>query len=291
MQSFLSFSGTVLQVDFMSTQTQESKVIKVPLSDVHVWTPSGEEVWTGNVYALKAQKDRKTVTSYSQPHAVDYAGQLGGLVPSSGLWYQARKRLQKENPDVEKDFVTGVLEDTSTLWKYLKIGQKFADGLLIQYPFANEDGSDFVRDEKGIPKGRQIWQMTLPVGDFYINKMPQELATFANTLYGTEDAIGKLPDYAYFWANAGSIKPGVERRAFRGCWDWSGRAYGRVSVLGLWAPSNRFSDVGFRVFEGGDSIKDVDARKRRLIVEAGSMAEAERYASALRESNVPFVEE
>lgn len=276
----------------MSETTQTEPLAKIPLSNVYIWTPSGEEVWSGRVYPKKAQQDDSTITGYQQWEAIKHGKQMGGFVPSAGLLYQTRAKLEKENPVVEEDFITGDLEDTATLWRYLKIGENWADGLLIQYPLPNEDGTDFLRDEKGIPKARQIFQMALPVRDSYVGKMPPELDMFANTLYGMQDTRSLLPDYAFVWVNPSSIKSCVEKRALRGGWYLAPRERRRVDVPGPLAPAHRHSPVSFRVFEGGEElIKDVDARRRRLIVETKSMEDAERYAAELRNLGIPFAEE
>lgn len=235
----------------------------VPVADVYVWTPSGVEVWSGNVGARKAQLNGTTITRYSQPQAIRYATQKGRFVASSGLWYQTRLRLEKEMPEVESDFVTGEAEDTSTVLVFLKTGEKYADGLFVQYPVPNAGGTDSERDEKGIPKARQIFQMALPVRNSNVKDMPIELDPFLNTIYGMEDARKRLPDFAYVW-----VIPEGERRVLRSAWSWPHREDRRVIVRGYWAPADRFSDVGFREFEGGeDSITAVDERRRKLIVE------------------------
>ncbi len=268
-------------------QTEGQALVKVPLAGVRVWTPGkdykgDEEAWSGNVYAKKAELNGMTLKAYPQWEEIAHAREIGGFEPSSGLWYQTRARLQTESPDIEKDFITGMLEGTATLWKYLKVedGKSWADGLFINYPVPNADGTDFERDEKGIPKARQVWQMALPVKDSYVNGMPPELDTFANTLYGMQDSRVQLPDYAFVWVNPSSIKHGVEKRALRSGWGLARRADRRVDVSGYLGPAGRSSLVSFRVFESGeDSIKDADARRRKLIVEARSMKKAIRKRS------------
>lgn len=230
---------------------------KVYVANVTLWTPSGEERWSGYVTEKKAQLNGRTITKYQQREAISHAIQQNGFIPSSGLWHQSLSRLEKERPDVEEDFITGESEDTSAVLKFLKVGEKYADGLFIQYPFVNSDCTDFERDEKRVPKARQIWQMALPVNDSYVHRLPEELDTFVNTLYGMSDARKQLPDYAYV-----SITPEGERRVLRSDWDWLPREGRRVLAGGDWRPADRVSDVGFRVFDGGeDSIRDVDARK------------------------------
>jgi|GEM_PF-4818588 len=244
---------------------------KIEVVGLPIWTPGrdgrgDEERYTGRVHAKKAAEGGSVLTGYSRPQAVGYAAKHGGLVPSSGLWYQTRARLEAEGNPVEKDFITGPLEDTATLFRVLRVWRNYADCLLIQYPLLNAEGTDSVRDERGIPRAKQIWQTALPVSSEYFAEMSPDFAVFANILFGTDDAQRKLP-FARFYLGKAPV-PGEERRVLRSSWGWAPKDR-RVDVNGALGPSARHSDVGFRVFEGGeDSIREVDARRRRLIVEA-----------------------
>jgi hypothetical protein len=282
-------------VIIMAQVSTDIKTGKIPLSGVPVWTPGkdgkgDQELWSGNVYAQKAELDDNVITNYSQPQEIAFSKSIKGFQPSSGLWYQTRVKLQKENPDVEENFITGHLERVATLWRVLKVGEKCLDVLLVQYPFAVAGGKDFERDERGVPKARQVWQMAAPKENTYVTQAPADVITFFKTLYGVEN-LAQVPDNAYFYA--GDVPaPGEERAALRSDWGWHHREGRRVNVHGVWRPSGRYSLVGFRVFEGGEgAIKDVDARKGRLIVEASSMDDAKRYADTLRELGIPFSEE
>ena len=94
----------------MPGTSAEKQAEKIYLKDVYVWTPGSDgkgeqEVWSGHVYAKKAQTpDGNTITAYSMPGEISYARKMGGFQPSSGLWYQSRARLENENSGVEENF-------------------------------------------------------------------------------------------------------------------------------------------------------------------------------------------
>lgn len=275
-------------------------MVKTFLAAVPVWTPSGTEYWSGYV-RLGKEKDvgdvAPNLTSLSQPGEIAYARRSAGFLPSPGLRYQAVATLAKDRRErfvdgfardlAVQSFVSDIAEDSSTVLKFLRIGAKYADGLVIQYPVVNADGTDFERDEKGIPKGRQTWQMALPIKHHPVSAMGDEFDPFLNTMFGMEGARKMIRDSGFGMV---VVEPVGERRVI--CSPWYGPPdIERLNSLGcVKEPFVQSDQIGFRLFEGGEGFIIDQERKKRYVVEAAP-EEAERYASLMREHGIPFREE
>ena len=135
--------------------------------------------------------------------------------------------------------------------------------------------------------------MALPIYAHHFKKIPKELKTFTDTVYGVEDAVRVLPLYDVgIWAYSKNIplKEGTERQALRGSWRSSHLEAMRGDVIGDSSPKHMQCNV--HVFEGGkDAVRGVDARRRRFIIETTDAEESRGYTNGLTSLGIAFVTE
>lgn len=167
---------------------------------------------------------------------------------ASGEWSRVLESLEKIKPELAESMITGAYEMTATFADYTHgktsgNGKQFS-GLLIELPEVKDDG--LVAGSDGIIKARRVFEIPLPIRGDYVKKLVAEapdLARFFNAIYGKEDAIKTLPDYAYF---AIDDNPTQIRTLLRGHWYCGGRESRRVYVDGLWGPSDSDERVASR---------------------------------------------
>jgi len=189
-----------MEVAEVLQRVQYKKIVTgelVDLCEMYIWTPDGG-------YTAKLLIDPEKMpgnTTY-----LDIVIQARQREPAqrpviSGEWHQARKILQKTEPEVEKKMITGFIERTGTVLDYShgrkKKKKNWYDGHVIQLPEVDEDGN-FIRDEKGMLVARDIFEMALPTKSDYVKNYPPELNPFFNAIYGEEDVMQQLPDHARF---------------------------------------------------------------------------------------------
>ncbi len=223
-----------------------TRVVQLP-KPLEIWTPDGS--YRGPTIIDRSKMPTNQTLFQTTKEAKESRYPLTEVF-TSGEWFQILLALETMHSPVAGDMVTGPYERTSTLLDYEHGTRrdKWHDGLVIQLPEFDGRGN-FVPDEKGIPKGRHIWEMALPIESICIENMPPELDEFLNTIYGMENARKQLPGEAYFYA-----KPLEIRNLLRGYWDWPSRGSRRANVGGTWRPSRSSEDVASRVGGRGKII-------------------------------------
>lgn len=171
------------------------------------------------------------------------------FLPTSAQWSTAREYLQQNNPEVEKDFISGECEWVDSLLAFpnkdrtysprLKISgiKKGKHPLLVEQSTVERDGDDYVITEGNV---REVPQLPLKSG--FIQAWSKEL--------GLPTKVGENPnekfERAYFNVDADYDYHEGLRALLRGHWFLADRA-GRFGTVALWDPSHSHSYVGFRL--------------------------------------------
>ncbi len=231
-----------------------------------IWTPDG--VYKGPTI-IDRRKMPVSQTLFQTTR--EAASRYPAMAPlTSGEWFQtllALERLAEELENEEEtqaeaaayratveDMKTGFYERTSTLLHYPETGLsvEWHNGFFIELPEFDEGTGELIPDEKGVPKGRRIREMALPIQSGYVKGMPAELMPFANAIYGMNEASKQLPVYSFFNSLG---KPKGTVNLLRGLWRWRRRENRRVYVNGHWRPSRSNGDVASRVGGYGKIIQ------------------------------------
>ena len=258
------------------------------VSNVKVWTPSGEEVWSGYADLPKGIGRPNYFLGDSDARAV------GAFTPSSGLLYRALMKMSDQNTfDLKKwrpDF-DGVA--TSTIIHPLQNRGSYAEIVMIQYPFLNQEESGFERDARGVPKGRQRWEMAMPIGDYYLTKLDKQFDPFVDALFGMEGSRDALAGkYASVITQHDGehvvtrfMRFGPPDEAFLNTIDCT------INPSQYEQPDKIPRSYRHIIFRDGENlIRNTEAVKKRLVVEA-LPEDAARYASQMAEAGIPFSEE
>jgi len=180
------------------------------------------------------------------------------FLPTSSQWSTAREYLQQNNPELEKDFISGAYEWVDSLLAFPNKDKQYSSRLrlpeigmgkvplLIEQSKVERSGDDFV-----ITKGKVREVPQLPLKSGYIQAWSRDL--------GLPTRVGEKPnekfERAYFWVDTDySYHEGL-RALIRGRWPSDGRV-GRFLTDALWFPSASDSNVGFRPGRTGTADED-----------------------------------
>ena len=156
--------------------------------------------------------DAKKAGYGNWPQTMLEAQARGEMLSKSGQWYRGRQWLENNNPDAERDFITGALEWTRDVLDYNQEALLTVDKL-------NPDGSIASAITFGKKDGFE-----LPPESKYIKDMPDRCMKTISYLWGVENPKRELPDYAYLW-----VSPGF-RPVVRGARDLDPRDDRRVGA-------------------------------------------------------------
>lgn len=170
------------------------------------------------------------------------------FLPTSSQWSKAREYLQKNHPELEKDFITGAYEWVDSLLAFPDSNGKYSprlripdidkgkDPLLIEQSKVEKDGDSYVLTE-----GRVTEVPWLPLKSGYIQGWNED--------FGLPSKVGETPNKrfegAYFWVYTNYDYHEGLRALIRGHWCWHDRE-GRFRTNADWDPSSSDSGVGFR---------------------------------------------
>jgi len=171
------------------------------------------------------------------------------FLPTSSQWSTAREYLQQNNPELEKDFISGAYEWVDSLLAFpnkdrqysprLQISgiKKGTHPLLIEQSTVERNADDYI-----ITKGNVREVPQLPLKSGYIQAWSRDL--------GLPTRVGENPNEkfegAYFWVDTDYDYHQGLRALFRGPWASDDRAR-RFDTVACWLPSGSYSDVGFRL--------------------------------------------
>lgn len=174
------------------------------------------------------------------------------LYPSIGEWSKARKYLQQNYPELEKDFISGECEWVDSLLAFPNSERGYSpilqipgikEGkvpLLINHAKVEKSGESYILKEGKLTKVTEVPELPLKSG--YIQAWSEDL--------GLPTKVGNNPNEkfegAYFWVDTDYIYHEGLRALIRGPWYWGVRAR-RFDTAANWDPSDSFSAVGFRL--------------------------------------------
>ncbi len=154
------------------------------------------------------------------------AQRLGKRQNHSNEWFLGRQYLEHDNPKAERDFIEGPLEWTGTVLDYDR--EEIQEGLIL-----NPDKSIA---SVGTRLGRKEG-ILLPDKSGYVKDFHQKYMGTMSQIWGVEDPMRGLPDYAYLYVTPNGFRPVV-----RGGWFLLRRDYRRVSAnAGCAAADRRFA--------------------------------------------------
>jgi hypothetical protein len=164
---------------------------------------------------------------------------------AAGEYFVIREALRRENPNFSRNI--GRPEMTGTLLFYPERGRKrirgYHSGFLIDIPETDEKGM-IIKDEKGIPKGRYVFEMALPIKGMFFRQMGRNLRAFKDVVHGKKDA--RLHDIGDNYFNMNSDSEGV-RILVRGlCNVGGGPQDWHPGMTGHWGPYDSVGGVTSR---------------------------------------------
>jgi hypothetical protein len=149
------------------------------VGSVRVWTPSGEY----DAPQLMAEERLRGLKTYAEAVEMLQAQPTPQRPPTAGAQYQLIQKLTGSgDPAMRRlgwGMVTNGSERTDTLVVYAggsfgpkdSLVKKWYDGFVVDSPEVR--GGVIVTDERGVPKGRRVCQMALPLrGGYLVNMDP-----------------------------------------------------------------------------------------------------------------------